>query len=550
LSPIDLYAIHERVLLNIDGSLERRYAHHIFQWIRASSRPLYVAELAEVFAFDFDAETSGIPKYSPSSRPADPEAAILSECSTLVSIVKVDGRKVVKFSQQSVREYLTSDRIGQSARLSAFQIRLGEAHTVLGKACLSVLLQLDGPIDSKKIRDFPLASYAAEYWVDHARFEGVASGIQDAMYCLFDKSKPHLATWNCLYDVEKSQPRQSLFCHSTQLSAGPLYYAALCGFCDFGKRLLDSQGEDVNARGGYYKTPLYAALEKGHRDFALFLLDSGANVSSLGRGNRTALYVASSRGYADVVRTLISRGADPNIACDDWDEKGNDVKWTPLLVASKKGEVAVASELLKSRDSKKRADVNYRDNFGKSALYLASRHYSEELVGILLKHGATLDARDDRGRHALHEASDFGRVKVVELLLSKRGVKVDARSKWGSTPLHRAAKAGHLDVVQLLLNKRANPNAQDDHDCWSALHLAAGEGHVKIVEVLLKHRANTQARTDLGETPLQLASDNNHTEIMRLLSEKAGIRFARPVSLVSVTRPDSPRPRNRTISTT
>lgn len=552
---INLDETHERVLLNIADSWKRKYTHHIFQWIRASSRPLHVAELAEVFAFDFDAETSGIPKYDPSLRRPDPEKAILSECSALVTIVEVENTKVVKFSDQSVRDYLTSDRIAKSERLSSFQLRLEEAHTLLGKACLSVLLQLDGCVDSKKIQDLPLASYAAEHWVDHARFEGVSPSIRDAMYCLFDKSRPHLATWNCLYDVERNQRRQGLVRRSGQFGAVPLYCAALYGFCDLGKRLLGPQGEEVNARGGYYKTPLHAALEKGHREFALFLINNGANVDAPGRGDRTALYIASSRGYTNIMLSLISRGADPNIVCDDWDENGNDVKWTPLLVASKNGELEVASALLKSRFPKKRAEVNHRDNFGKSALHLASRHHSDELALLLLKHGATLDARDDRGRNALHEASDFGRVKVVGLLL-RRGAKVDARSKWGSTPLHRAAKAGHLEVVQMLLNKRADPNAQDERDRWSALHLAATEGHLKIVEVLLKHGANPQARTDGGETPLQLASHKDHSEIMRLLSDKVGLRFARPVSLlVASARPASllvasESPRNRANSTT
>lgn len=521
---MNLYETHERGLSNIAALSTWKHAHYIFQWIGVSSRPLHVAELAEVFAFDFDAETPGIPKYDPTLRRPDAETAILSACSPFVAIVEVGNEKVVQFSHQSVREYLTSDHITKSEALLRFQLRLESAHNLLGIACLSILLGLDGRVDNTKVH--PLASYAAEHWIDHARFEGESpsSDIQDAMYRLFDETKPHLNAWNCLYDVENSQRRQELLHHPRQLGAAPLYYAALCGFCNLGKRLLDAHRGDVNARGGLYKTPLHAATVKGHRDFVQFLLDNGADVDSRGRRDQTALYTASSLGFADVVRLLISRGANPDVVCDDRDDKGNNIMWTPLLVASKKGKLEAVRALLETQDSKNRADVNHQDNFGKSPLHLASRHHSTDLAQLLLDHGATLDARDARDRNALHEASYLGQVMVVGLLL-ERGAKVDARNKWGSTPLHCAAKAGHLEVVQLLLKEGADPNAQDEDECSSALHLAAAEGRLKIVEVLLRHEANPQARTDQGETPLELASNNNHTEVVRLLSEKAGERI-------------------------
>src|SRR6266851_7917102 len=296
--PKSLDETYERILEGIPEMLQKD-AHRIFQSLTVSSRPLHVKELAEVFAIDFDVETSGVPKFDPNWRHSDAETAVLSACSTLVAVVNVNGKKVVQFSHFSVREYLTSDRIADSPPISHFHILLKPAHTLLAKTCLSILLQLDYGIDKTRIRNFPLAWYAAEHWYDHARFEDVSSDVRDAMDCLFDKNKPHFAAWLWLYDVDHSRRRDDDPPHPTHPDAVPLYYAALCGLHNLSERLLDAHPEDVNvnARDGRHVTPLLASLNSGHPDIALLLLERGADMESRDSWNCTALYVASSFGY-------------------------------------------------------------------------------------------------------------------------------------------------------------------------------------------------------------------------------------------------------------
>jgi len=53
-----------------------------------------------------------------------------------------------------------------------------------------VLLQLDETVDKKRLETFPLVSYAAQHWVEHAKYEEVASRIQHLMQQLFNPSKP------------------------------------------------------------------------------------------------------------------------------------------------------------------------------------------------------------------------------------------------------------------------------------------------------------------------------------------------------------------------
>jgi hypothetical protein len=156
-------------------------------------RPLRVEELAELFAIEFDRDVG--PNLREGWRPENAEDAVLSACSTLIAVIESMGSKVVQFSHFSVKEYLTSDRLRTSeiGNIRHYHIPLDAAHTILARACLTVLLQLDESVDKKRLEEFPLAFYAAQHWVDHAKYEGVASRIQDAMEQLFNPSNPYLA---------------------------------------------------------------------------------------------------------------------------------------------------------------------------------------------------------------------------------------------------------------------------------------------------------------------------------------------------------------------
>jgi len=97
---------------------------------------------------------------------------------------------------------------------------------LLARACLIVLLQLDGRIDNTAMKDFPLASSAAQHWVDHAQFENISSDIRDGIECPF------------LTRTNRTLPPGSGCTISEQPDATPLYYAALCGFLDLTERLV------------------------------------------------------------------------------------------------------------------------------------------------------------------------------------------------------------------------------------------------------------------------------------------------------------------------
>ena len=260
---------YSRTLLAICGE-NQEYAQRLFRCLTVSIRPLRVQELAEILAVRFD--EAAPPTFNPDWRPANAEEAVISVCSSLVAVVDRGGYQVVQFSHYSVKEFLTSERLATAERVSYYHILPEPAHTILAHASLSVLLQLDDKIDSETIGRYPLAPYAARYWVDHAQFRDVASHIQDVMERLFDPAKSHFAAWVWLYNIDRYWIEPMSEIHPTRPEAVPLYYAALCGFSGLVERLIGIDSREVNSRGGSHTTPLHAASVKGHLFVASVLL--------------------------------------------------------------------------------------------------------------------------------------------------------------------------------------------------------------------------------------------------------------------------------------
>jgi hypothetical protein len=177
------------------------------------SRPLGVDELAEFLGFDFT--TGPIPKFHGSWLLQDPVDAVLSTTSSLLAIVEVDSLPVIQFSHFSVKEFLTSTRLSESSDviLRRYHVSLTQAHTIAAQACLAMLLHLDKNIFRDDLEKFPVAEYAAEHWVDHARFEDVSGKVEDGMKRLLDPRKFHFGVWVWIYDwkthtgAEKSEEK-------------------------------------------------------------------------------------------------------------------------------------------------------------------------------------------------------------------------------------------------------------------------------------------------------------------------------------------------------
>ncbi len=108
-------------------------------------------------------------------------------------------------------------------------------------------------------------------------------------------------------------------------------------------------------------------------------------------------------------------------------------------------------------------------------------------LNVLIRRGASLRGRTSQGATALHIAAQYGRAAAIRALI-RAGLRVDTTDGSGATPLIIAAATGQLEAVQTLLAEGANPNATANLQV-TALKAARSARHEAVAAYLRAHGA-------------------------------------------------------------
>jgi len=147
------------------------------------------------------------------------------------------------------------------------------------------------------------------------------------------------------------------------------------------KRMLDMKSIDVEARVGRKEdgdTCLMTAAQTGHLDICRLLIDKVAQVKAKDRSGYTPLYYAAEKGRVEIVRLLCDRGADVEARTSGWPPGSR-----PLHLAAVYGLISVVKELIEVRN----ADINARDDDGRTALMYARGNSHDTVVYLISKGG-------------------------------------------------------------------------------------------------------------------------------------------------------------------
>jgi len=135
-----------------------------------------------------------------------------------------------------------------------------------------------------------------------------------------------------------------------------------------------------------------------------------------------------------------------------------------------------------------------------------------------LNGGADVNGRDNWGRTALIVALQQGKTPIAEMLI-QRGASVVATDAWGRTPLLVATQLRNTPAIRLLLEKQSDVNAANKNDI-TPLIAAAQTGNRDAAAMLLAAGAAADRRDNLGWTALMWAEYRKDQAMAALLRDK------------------------------
>ncbi|KFZ08657.1 hypothetical protein V501_05861 [Pseudogymnoascus sp. VKM F-4519 (FW-2642)] len=559
-----------------------------FQWVLFAKRPLNPEEL--YFAILAGTEPTAIEKWDADEINSEGiENFILNISKGLVEVTKTD--RTVQFIHESVRDFLLlHDGFTKLEPNFAINVR-GFSEERLKHCCYQYMILgvikdshwsptqprltplLNGPRTEPNLKDdilrhFPFAWYAVRYVFAHAEVAQSCDIDQGGFLTDFEApDRTSIQKWMMVYNDFSYNPRGSptvyhpndsliyilsnenlpdLLLNLIQIKGNvndvgrqhgsPLQLAAGKGYLAVAQHLI-AAGADIDFPGDKPRlAPLLSAIDSGHIDVALLLLENGARHDIVTKSSQTPLIMAATVGLTAIVQKLLHLGADVDI------EGGR-----ALQAASSKGNWQIVRLLLQFR-----ADVNFVCEIDGNALQAAAFAGKYEIVQLLLQSGA--DANSGGGRdysNALYAAAVGGSVQVVKLLLQwganvnsgnrKLGSALEAAAQHGnalavqmlldtgadvnsiggtySSALQEAAYHGHGKIVRMLLQAGADINRGGGRYYGNALSAAASCGKKHMVELLLQARANANYMREGFGSALQEANNRGYSDIAQLLRQ-------------------------------
>jgi ankyrin repeat protein len=294
-------------------------------------------------------------------------------------------------------------------------------------------------------------------------------------------------------------------------------------------RLLE-HGAPPEGADRFWDSPIITAVLAHRPKVVEFLVKRGVDPNLTNEHGETLLHQAAWSNDPETVRTLIRLGAQINVA------GGDDHVLTPLQVACREGDVAIARLLLEMG-----ADPNLTKHLdGWSALHFAVFDNQAEIIKVLLEYGADVFVHD--GWHTPLDSA-IRRGKREEASILYRAVEEKYPAAYG-IPLHAAANKGDTATVEALINSGAGIN-DCDYLQKTPLNWAVGEhrpllaelilefhkvesasdaaqlSQKETIKVLIEHGADIEAQDVHGDTPLIEATGWGQEDAARVLIEAA-----------------------------
>jgi len=310
---------------------------------------------------------------------------------------------------------------------------------------------------------------------------------------------------------------------------------------------------------------IQTAIEKNFSDIALVLIEAGASLSSGEEHSyNEPIDLAMQHGLHDVYKSLINQGVipkkDEQSFCDISQERFtlnairfcHDMGHIPepsklygqaLLTAAEYNDLDTLKELLTEK-----TNIDYLNDDGESALYIAASESHKEIVLALLEHGASVTTYL-KNKAPIAGASRSGNIEIIELLISKevnnkeqvmatnsafRFKNIEALEyllskdfKTDDTLIFEVAKDQNIDVIQFLIRYKSLNLQSLDYNQNNLITHTQNRGsstnqpsHISFMEQLIDLGVPYKHQNQDNHNALSIALDNSHFNDVRYWVEK------------------------------
>ena len=264
--------------------------------------------------------------------------------------------------------------------------------------------------------------------------------------------------------------------------------------------LLEECNMDAHIRDPEGKSLLMLAAESGHLKLVTYLAEQHQlSLSAVSSQRRNVLHYATDRGHVDVAQYLISKSREQGLICQIINQKD-------------KHKLEQDFSLVRGLD-KGRPAWHY--------VCLLRRYLS-------LYETSTKNGKVDASMVGTIVKSGWGDEPEVPILRKAvQDFKQTTATKDGEddlTPLMLALVKGHGPVALHLLENGADPKVTDCFGQTSA-HLAAMRGLLDVAVQLQKLGVRLDVADADGYTPVRVARENEHDDVVTLLSDRDIQRF-------------------------
>lgn len=249
----------------------------------------------------------------------------------------------------------------------------------------------------------------------------------------------------------------------------------------------------VGTRGGANTLEVYQYLE------SLKIKPTAVNAN----GENALHAVVRKPKQAEIIKYFLSKGVDVN-------QPDNEGTTAFMNAAAASRDTATIGLLLT-----KVKNINQVNKKGVSALAMAVRGNSAEVVQYLIDKGASINVSDANGDnlayYLLQSYSTRGGVDDFEAklkVLQNKGLQLNAPQKNGNTLYHLAVAKNDLALVKRIASLQVDVNAKNKEGI-TALHKAAMlSKDDAMMKYLISIGAKKELTTDMKETAFDLAVEN------------------------------------------